>query len=107
VPLEQLSHEAFAAQVKTSFRVRVAENESVILLLAEATATRIAKTGGARNVAYENFSLNFTGPMNRLLSQGTYLFESEKLGAFELFIVPVGRDQNGTYYQATFNRLVP
>lgn len=107
VALEQISYEAFAAQVKASFRVRVAENDPMELELSEATEPRVAKSGGTKNLAYENFALNFTGPANRLLPQGMYWFESEELERFELFIVPVGRDPKGTYYQATFNRLVP
>jgi hypothetical protein len=32
--------------------------------------------------------------------------EHEVLGSFELFIVPIGKDQNGVMFQALFNRLV-
>jgi len=28
------------------------------------------------------------------------------MGEFELFLVPVGRDDGGTFYEAVFNRLI-
>jgi hypothetical protein len=34
-----------------------------------------------------------------------YQLQHERLGAFELFLVPVGQDQDGVYYEAVFNRL--
>jgi hypothetical protein len=39
------------------------------------------------------------------LKQGTYTFEHEKLGAFDLFVVPLGPDSTGMSYQVIFNRL--
>jgi hypothetical protein len=30
-----------------------------------------------------------------------------QLGTFDLFLVPVGQDQQGVYYEAIFNRLRP
>ena len=30
----------------------------------------------------------------------------DSIGEFELFLVPVGRDDSGTFYEAVFNRLV-
>ena len=106
VPLEQLNFESFAGLVKTKFRVRVDGQDSVELELAEVTPARVSAPGGANTAKYEHFSLIFLGPVDRILQQRIYCFESASLGRFELFIVPVGRDQNGTWYQATFNRLV-
>lgn len=34
--------------------------------------------------------------------QGTYLVEHEQLGAHDLFIVPLGPDQNGMRYEVIF-----
>lgn len=49
------------------------------------------------------FSLIFRGPAEPILPQRTYPLRHDQLGAFELFIVPVGRDDAGTRYQAVFN----
>ena len=53
----------------------------------------------------ERFSLVFRGPHDRLQQQGLYPMQHDQLGAFELFLVPVGEDTAGIYYEAVFNRL--
>jgi hypothetical protein len=53
----------------------------------------------------ERFSLVFRGPRDRLLQQGMYELQHRHLGALALFLVPVGRDHEGLYYEAVFNRL--
>ena len=106
VPLDQLTFKVFAELLKTNFRVWVDGQDSLELELAEITTPRVSSIGGANKLACENFALLFCGPGERILPQRIYLFESASLGRFELFIVPVSRDQNGTRYQATFNRLV-
>jgi len=106
VSLEQLNFESFAGLSKTSWRVWIDAQDSVNLELSEITPPRIVSSGSAGGLKYENFALEFLGPADRLLPQRMYWFESAAIGRFELFIVPVGRDQNGTRYQATFNRLV-
>jgi hypothetical protein len=37
------------------------------------------------------------------LPQATYRFEHETIGAFDLFIVPVGRTAQGVSYEAVFS----
>ncbi len=51
-----------------------------------------------------NFSLLFRGPREPQLPQQIYPVEHDRLGRFDLFIVPVKRDANGLYYEAVFNR---
>jgi hypothetical protein len=48
------------------------------------------------------FSLTFSGPPDRILAQGTFRFTHSELGALEIFVVPVGRDENGATYEAVF-----
>jgi len=56
----------------------------------------------------QQFSLFFHGPAESLLPQGTYAFHHEKLGALELFIVPViGSNDERIVYQACFSRPAP
>jgi len=52
-----------------------------------------------------NFSLLFQGPPQPPLIQRIYPVEHEKLGRFELFIVPIKREARGLQYEAIFNRL--
>ena len=51
-----------------------------------------------------NFTLLFRGPLQPLLPQQIYPMEHDRLGRFDLFIVPVRRDAQGLYYEAVFNR---
>ncbi len=106
VPLEQLSYEVLAKLVNTTFRVQTAPGESIVLELCEATPQRIMVQSGANPSSYESFSLLFVGPVDRLLQQRMYSFESDKIGRFELFIVPVSRAQGGITYEAAFNRKI-
>jgi hypothetical protein len=53
---------------------------------------------------HEQFTTLFRGPLTTALAQTTYLVEHGAMGTFELFIVPVKKDQDGIYYEAIFNR---
>jgi hypothetical protein len=48
------------------------------------------------------FTLVFTGPAEPVLTQGIRRLEHGSLGAFELFLVPIGRDEGGVRYEAVF-----
>jgi hypothetical protein len=52
----------------------------------------------------ERFSLVFRGPRDTMLQQGTYQLQHNQLGVLELFLVPVGQDHEGLYFEAVFNR---
>lgn len=54
----------------------------------------------------EHFALQFRGPGNLALSQGTYSVKHDTLGKFKLFIVPSGEGSSSLNYMAIFNRLV-
>jgi len=106
LPPERLTYEFFSQWLKTTFRVGGDGGGPVELELREITPRQVFSSGGARNRACETFALTFAGPADRLLPQRMYFFESERIGRFELFIVPVACDRNGALYQATFNRFV-
>ncbi len=53
-----------------------------------------------------NFTLLFRGPLQPLLPQQIYPVEHDRLGRFDLFIVPVRRDAHALYYEAVFNRAI-
>jgi len=55
---------------------------------------------------YEQFSVLFRGPRESVLPQRIYHIEHDEMGAFDLFLVPVGRDHQGTTYEAVFSRAV-
>lgn len=66
----------------------------------------VAHDPGKPSTAVEQFSLLFHGPDHPLLSQGTYQFEHPQMGAFEMFIVPIGREPGRLIYEAVFSRLL-
>jgi hypothetical protein len=47
----------------------------------------------------------FLGPNDAFLGQGTRHFKHGD-DEFDLFLVPLGRDDSGTRYEAVFNRFV-
>jgi Domain of unknown function (DUF6916) len=52
----------------------------------------------------EPFSLVFAGPADPRLEQRVYRLRHPDLGAFELFLVPIGYDpEDGLLYEAVFN----
>lgn len=107
VPLEQLTFATFAELLHTQFRVQAGPTIVVELELVEATATNSARQAAATDFGGESFSLIFSGPADALLAQQMYRFEQSKVGGFDLFIVPIGREQGRLRYQAIFNRSLP
>jgi hypothetical protein len=99
--LETFTVATFTPLVGSEFKVVVAEGETVTLRLAQASS--VSSGGGiAAGYAREPFSLVFHGPLQPALPQHTYTFGHERLGAFELFIVPIGPDEVGPRYEAVF-----
>jgi hypothetical protein len=54
----------------------------------------------------EQFSLRFRGDRSQVFPQQLYAMKHEEMGEFELFLVPVARDDSGTIYEAVFNRFI-
>jgi hypothetical protein len=79
------------------FRLKQESAETVELELVEAN-----DVGSTPRQA--QFSIVFRGPHNPLLAQGIHKIEHDALGTFDLFMVPIKRDQAGIYYEAIFNR---
>jgi hypothetical protein len=90
----------FSRNLNTKFRVRAEAPRPVELELVEVTGwtTRPEEEKGM-----ERFSLTFLGPADIYMPQQTYALEHDNLGALELFLVPIGRDERGFQYQAVFN----
>jgi len=107
-PPDSLTLKLFSTLHGTRFRVRLGAERHLDLELAEAVAGRDGpRTDGRdRYPRQETFSLLFTGPVEPLLPQQIYRFEHDQVGAFDLFIVPIGRDAHCVKYQAIFNRMV-
>jgi hypothetical protein len=102
---DRLHAALFGAQLRTTFSIHLSLTPVVEVELVE-VAER--DSGGARHphsaAIQERFSLVFRGPDSQVLQQGIYQLQHDRLGAFELFLVPVGQDNHGVYYEAVFNR---
>jgi hypothetical protein len=59
---------------------------------------RGAATAGRRTP----FALLFGGPLQPIMPQRTYTLDHERLGSFELFIVPIGPEGAMMRYEAVF-----
>jgi hypothetical protein len=98
--LDNLKEETFARQLHTKFMLHPEPERTLELELIEVSSDGQRKTPGG-----ESFSMVFRGPADPSLPQRTYRMEHGELGAFDLFIVPIRRDQDGLYYEAIINRL--
>ncbi len=95
-----LTEKQFSQHLNTKFRVNVDAPKPVELELVEVKGyeSKLNEQGGL-----ERFSVFFSGPANFLLPQYTYTLTHEKMGEFEIFLVPVGRGEAGFRYEAVFN----
>jgi hypothetical protein len=66
----------------------------------------IELTNGHSTPRQEQFALRFRGDRDRVFPQRIYPMKHESIGDFDLFLVPIGRDESGTFYEAVFNRLI-
>lgn len=97
--LEELTRESFAENLNTRFRMIPAGAAAVDVELVEVNA-------GRSTPRQEQFSLLFQASPDVVLQQGVFRLEHDKMGAFDVFLVPVRKDERGFYYEAVFNRLL-
>jgi len=93
-----LTHENFAPQLNTKFRVKVDETNVVDMVLTEVSELQTSPR-------QEQFAIVFRGPLELFLGQGMRAFEHDEMGHFELFLVPIKQDDDGFFYESVFNRL--
>ena len=51
----------------------------------------------------ERFSIYFKGPATPHLPQKLYTLQHDQMGEFEIFLVPLSRNDQGFRYEAVFN----
>jgi len=96
--LDHLNSQVFTEQLNTTFHLQVPGAASVPIELFEVSEKD-------PSAAVEQFSLMFRGPLAPFCPQAIYTLEHEKLGKFDLFLVPLGPDSAGMRYQVIFSRL--
>ena len=95
-----LNSQHFADCLDSDFAMAVPSGETVTLRLAQVRE-------GVNTPRQESFSLIFAGPLAPYFPQSIYHLRHEKLGTLEIFLVPIGPDddQKQMQYEAVFNRL--
>jgi hypothetical protein len=89
----------FAQAVNSTFRAHVDKDRLLDLCLVEFDDS-------ASTEVQECFSLLFRAPVDAPPVQSIYRLTNETLGAMDLFLVPVRKDDGGLYYEAVFNRFL-
>jgi hypothetical protein len=100
--LDKLTAEDFRPAIGQAFALDAGDAGHVELKLLE---VRLINPGSApTDEAGQRtpFALDLRGPADPILPQATYRLENEAVGALEIFIVPVGRTDAGTDYEAIF-----
>src|SRR5690242_15009113 len=97
--LEAFTLATFAERLGESFRAHPDVGPPLTVELIEATDLSGGKPPADHRAP---FSIVFRGPLTPLLPQKIYRLEHDALGAFELFIVPIGPDAHGMRYEAVF-----
>ena len=98
-----LTHDLFAPHVGDSFAVAGGPGgEDVVLVLTDTWESQEAGGPGPDGQSRRQFSLFFSGPVEALLPQGTYVLRHPELGELDLFLVPLGPGDDGMRYEAAF-----
>jgi hypothetical protein len=99
--LEEFTVATFSDRLGETFRIRVDDDSALDVELASATLAPTRPNEAPRGRA--PFSVVFLGPLEPVLPQRIYPFEHETLGAFDLFIVPIGPAESRMQYEAVFS----
>ena len=84
----------FTPRLGTGFEVAFQAGSLVLKLQSAQELPSMGRSGGS-------FRLEFRGPFEPILAQGIYQFHGGEEPA-EIFVVPVGRKDSGTLYEAVF-----
>jgi hypothetical protein len=94
-----LTEAEFSQHVGSKFPLKL-DQQAVELELVEVKGYL---PGSNDQAGMERFSVFFTGPGETKLPQGVYPLKHESMGEFEIFLVPIARDEQGFRYEAVFN----
>lgn len=93
--MELPSTQSFQKALNSNFKIE--SDDEMSMLLSE---VNVSSNSDAND--FENISLIFLS--SHELEQSTYAFHHETLGALQLFVVPVGKQQEHYQYEALINR---
>ncbi len=93
------SYEEFKEQLNKNFELRIDGAEPIQFELIEVSERTVTPK-------QEMFSLVFRMRGSEVLQQQIYPLENGAMGQTELFLVPVGKDNEAVFYEAVFNRFL-
>lgn len=96
----ELNEAEFSKHVHTPFRLDLGDNAQIDLELIEVKS--YANNPGDED-GMERFSLIFKGPANSILEQRLYSLNHDRMGAVDIFLVPIQPQPDGSRYEAVFN----
>ena len=96
--LETFTTTTFAGHLGETFRIHPDGRAPFDAALVAVTPLGAGGVAGGRRA----FSLVFRGPRDAPVPQRIYRVEHDRLGAFDLFLVPIGPDGEGMRYEAVF-----
>lgn len=105
--LYQLTMRTFVNAVNQTFVINHPDKGKMEVYLKEVEDLRPPAFINNKTTGSECFNLVFVSQSATVLPQGTYTMWHEKLGTFEIFLVPGGAQRYGRNYGAAFNRLYP
>jgi len=102
--LGEITLETAQPLVGTLFQVTLDDGNTVEMKLTEAVPFELPRRSarGAKQMKRLPFAIYFLGPREPILPQRMYDLRSDNVELPNLFIVPVGRDEEGTEYEAVF-----
>lgn len=95
-----LTENEFSKHVNTKFRVDPDAENSVEL---ELTEVKSYTSKHQEQSGMERFSVYFQGPAAPHLPQKLYTFQHAAMGSFEMFVVPIAKNDQGFRYESVFN----
>jgi hypothetical protein len=102
VTRDWLTFGIFADRVGERFWVTLDDDRRVAVELADATESTEPGGRGPDGEERLQFSLEFRGPAETFMPQGTYPLTHAELGELTLFLVPLGPDADSMRYEAAF-----
>ena len=103
--LATLTYDAAKAFEGSAFRVELRDGTQVALTLEDVTkpeAPQRRRPRGTVAPRRDPFSMYFLGPPSPVLPQAIYVLRGDTVTFDGLFIVPIGKDGEGTEYEAVF-----
>ena len=98
LPTEELFREA----IGDTLEMRLSPDASVQIVMVEVTSLGERDVRPETGIRARPFSVIFQGPHDLEAPQGIYGLAHTRLGEFELFLVPLQPDSEGTRFEAVF-----